>query len=52
MGSNGSHPTERIEKYAKIDEGWSETLIYGALSTKEVIERMIVCDGQPQRGWR
>ena len=44
-GSDGSHPTQRIERYAKIDESWSETSIYGALSTKEVLERMIVCDG-------
>ena len=51
-GSDGSHPTQRIERYSKIDEAWSVSSIYGALTTKEVLERMIVCDGQPKRGYR
>jgi hypothetical protein len=38
-------PIQRIEKYINVEEVWGETNIYGALNTKEVIERMIVCDG-------
>lgn len=35
-----------------LEELWGETSIYGALNTMEVIERMIVCDGQVKRGFR
>lgn len=50
---NGSGFEQRIQKQDRnIDESWSETTLFGALNTKEVIERMVVCDGQPQRGWR
>lgn len=52
VGSDGSTPDIRISKYGRIDETWSETSIFAALNTKEVLERIIVCDGQPQRGFR
>ena len=52
MGSNGSLPTDRINKYGKIDETWAESNIFGGLDAKEVVERLIVCDGQPTRGFR
>jgi uncharacterized protein YkwD len=52
MGSNGSLPTNRISKYSKIDETWAESNIFGGLNAKEVVERLIVCDGQPTRGFR
>jgi uncharacterized protein YkwD len=45
VGSDGSYPVQRIEKYARVDESWGETSIYGAINTMEVVERMIVCDG-------
>mmetsp|Transcript_33648 Transcript_33648/g.51915 ORF Transcript_33648/g.51915 Transcript_33648/m.51915 type:complete len:177 (-) Transcript_33648:1143-1673(-) len=51
-GSDGSAPTDRIQKYGLIDEAWAESSLYGVLNTKEVIERLIVCDGQPKRGFR
>lgn len=51
-GSDGSMPTERITRYGRIDESWAESCIYGVMNTKEVIERLIVCDGQPKRGFR
>jgi hypothetical protein len=35
-----------------IDEAWADSLIFGAMNTIEVIERLLVCDGQPKRGFR
>lgn len=52
QGSDGSMPTDRINKYGRIDESWAESCIYGVMNTKEVIERLIVCDGQIKRGFR
>lgn len=45
IGTNGSLPTDRITKYGNIDETWAESNIFGGLDAKEVIERLIVCDG-------
>lgn len=52
LGSDGSLPTDRISKYGQIDETWGESNIYGGLDAKEVIERLLTCDGQPTRGFR
>lgn len=52
MGSNGSLPTDRISKYGNIDETWAESNVFGGLDPKEVVERLLVCDGQPTRGFR
>lgn len=52
MGSDGTLPTDRISKYGQIDETWGESNIYGGLDAKEVIERLLTCDGQPTRGFR
>lgn len=52
LGSDGSLPTDRINKYGTIDETWGESNIYGGLNAKEVIERLLVSDGQPTRGFR
>lgn len=52
IGSNGSLPTDRISKYGVIDETWGESNIFGGLDAKEVVERLIVCDGQKTRGFR
>jgi len=52
IGSNGSMPTDRIALYGTVDETWAESNIYGGMNTSEVIERLIVCDGQPSRGFR
>ena len=35
-----------------LDEAWADSTIYGAMNTKEVLERLIVCDGQKNRGFR
>ena len=45
IGTKGSLPTDRIAKYGNIDETWAESNIFGGLDSKEVIERLIVCDG-------
>ena len=52
IGSDGSLPVDRIGRYANVDETWAESDIFGGLNAKEVIERLIVCDGQPTRGFR
>jgi uncharacterized protein YkwD len=52
IGTDGSLPTDRISKFGTIDETWAESNIFGGLDAKEVIERLIVCDGQPTRGFR
>jgi hypothetical protein len=35
-----------------IDEAWGDSNIFGALDAKEVIEKLVVCDGYPTRGFR
>ena len=45
LGSDGSLPTDRINKFGVIDEAWGDSNIFGALDAKEVIEKLVVCDG-------
>jgi len=45
-------PTDRIAKYGVINETWAESNIFGAMNALEVVERLIVCDGQPTKGFR
>lgn len=52
IGTEGSMPTDRISKYAQLDTVWAESNIFGGLDAAEVMERLIVCDGQPSRGFR
>jgi len=52
IGSNGSNPKERMEKYTGIDLVWSETLIFGGYKPKEIVEYMLVSDGVKNRGLR
>ena len=51
-GTDGSLPIIRIGRYGRIDSAWAESSQYGAQTTMDVIERLIVCDGQPKRGFR
>jgi uncharacterized protein YkwD len=44
-GSDGSTPSDRIARYSRIDETWSESTVYGVQNAKEVMEKLIVCDG-------
>ena len=41
-----------MARYGTVDETWGEINIYGGLNSSEVVERLIVCDGQPSRGFR
>ncbi len=45
IGSDGSLPPDRINKFCNIDETWGESNIFGCTSPEEVLERMIVSDG-------
>lgn len=47
VGSTGLRPEEYITKYGRIDSTWAESAIYGAANAKEIVERLIVSDGQP-----
>ena len=51
-GSDGSFPTQRIARYSILDSSWADSCIFGAITPMEPLERLIVCDGQPQRGFR
>lgn len=42
-----------MARYCTIDESWAESLCFGLASANEVMERLIVDDGQPARGhWK
>jgi hypothetical protein len=45
IGSDGSLPPDRINRFCNIDETWGESNIFGCTSPEEVLERMIVSDG-------
>ncbi len=49
---DGSLPTDRLARYCNVDESWAENLCFGVTSAAEVLERLIVDDGQPARGHR
>ncbi len=49
---DGSLPTDRLAKYCMIDNAWAESLCFQALNANEVLERLIVDDGQAARGHR
>lgn len=53
-GSDASQPIDRISRHGNLDQCWSwaDSCIFGALTPLEALERLIVCDGQPQRGFR
>ena len=45
-------PTDRLARYCVIDESWAESLCFSMVSANEVIERLVVDDGQASRGHR
>jgi hypothetical protein len=47
-------PIDRISRHGSLDQCWSwaDSCIFGAINPLEALERLIVCDGQPQRGFR
>jgi uncharacterized protein YkwD len=52
IGSDGSKPNERMERYTSIDSLWSENLLLGGFKPKEIVEYMLVSDGDKTRGLR
>lgn len=51
-GSDSSAPTDRIARYGILDSTWADSCIFGVIDPQEAMERLIVCDGQPKRGFR
>lgn len=51
-GSDDSMPFDRIQRYGRLEKAWADSCIFGALTPLEAIERLIVCDGEPKRGFR
>lgn len=49
---DGSFPTDRMARYCNIDGTWAESMCFGLVSATEVVERLIVDDGQAKRGNR
>ena len=49
---DGSLPTDRMARYCGINETWAESSCFGSISAAEVMEQMIVNDGQKHRGFR
>lgn len=54
IGSDKTKPVDRIKRYGNLNQCWSwaDSCIFGSLNPMEALERLIVCDGQPQRGFR
>jgi hypothetical protein len=45
-------PADRISRYCNIDGTWAESLCFGLVSVNEVIEKLVIDDGQAKRGNR
>lgn len=52
IGTDGSLPTDRMARYCTINEVWAESSCFGSFSAEEVMEQMLVNDGQAHRGFR
>lgn len=53
VGTDGSLPTDRIARYCKVNETWAESTVFGCATPTEVVEALIVNDGQADvRGYR
>jgi hypothetical protein len=51
-GSDGSNPSDRIEKYCEWDLGCSENIDFGSKSAEDVVILLVVDDGIPERNHR
>ena len=49
---DGSLPTDRMARYCIINETWAESSCFGSICAEEVMEQMLVNDGQAHRGFR
>ena len=52
IGSNGSNPKDRMERYTAIDTYWTESIVFGGYDAKEIVEYMLVSDNIKNRGLR
>jgi len=52
VGSDGSQPSDRIEKYLNWELSLAENLDFGGKTGEEIIVSLIVDDGVPSRGHR
>lgn len=46
VGSDGSLPTDRIQRYCGVNEHWAESTVFGFFTPWEALEQLIVNDGQ------
>lgn len=53
-GNDQTKPIDRLKRHANLEQCWSwaDSCIFGVLNPLEALERLIVCDGQAQRGFR
>ena len=52
IGSDGSTPKDRMERYTGVDGLWSENLLFGGFKPREILEYMLIADGDRSRGLR
>jgi len=52
QGKEGSSPTERVQRYGRWERVVGEVIAYGPLSGREVVSRLLIDDGVPDRGHR
>ena len=51
-GKEGSSPTERVQRYGRWERVVGEVIAYGPVSGREVVSRLLIDDGVPDRGHR
>lgn len=51
-GSDGSNPSDRIEKYCEWELGCSENIDFGSMTAEDVVISLVVDDGIPERNHR
>ena len=52
QGKEGSTPSERVQRYGRWERVVGEVIAYGPVSGREVVSRLLIDDGVPDRGHR
>ena len=52
QGQAGSSPGERVQRYGRWERVVGEVIAYGPVSGREVVSRLLIDDGVPDRGHR